>query len=322
MFDPAFRTLFFTTKAKLSIKNKHILINRDNKEDITIPLSDIMCIILESNQITITTALLSAIAKYKIVVYVCDETHLPNGVYTSFLGHYKSLSVMQAQIKLSKQQKAIIWQKIIKSKIINQANLLKIHNKKEYEDLEILAKKVNLADSSNNESKAASIYFKALFGKNFIRRSQITSNEHMYIINTALNYGYAIIRGMVIRAICASGLNPAFGITHHNQFNQFNLADDLMEPFRIFVDSKVMHMINNNLLKTTFNTKHKAILIKILETKVLVNNQFYPLNRAIIKNIQGINNSINEGGLCDLNLPIFKEDSLGGREIYESINYV
>lgn len=321
MFDPAFRTLFFTTRTKLSLKNKHILIVRENKEDITIPLVDILCIILESQQITITTALLSAIANYKIVVYICDETHLPNGIYTSFLGHYKSLSIMQAQIKLSKQKKAIIWQKIIKSKILNQATLLKIHSKKEYKQLETLSKNVHLGDSNNNESKAAFIYFKSLFGKEFIRRTQINNSKNMHAINSALNYGYAILRGIIIRALCASGLNPAFGIEHHNQFNQFNLADDLIEPFRVFIDSKVIHMLNNNILKDIFDTTHKAILIKILEVKVLINNQFYPLSRAIIQNIQSITNNIN-GEANDLALPIFKEEELNGREVYESINYV
>ena len=321
MFDPAFRTLFFTTKAKLSMKNKHILITRDDKESITIPLIDISCIILESNQITITTALLSAIASHRIMVYVCDETHIPNGIYTSFLGHYKSLSVIQSQIKLSKQKKAIMWQKIIKSKISNQANLLKTCNKKEYKQLEVLSKSVNLGDSSNNEAKAAFIYFKALFGKEFVRRSQINSNDSTRLINYALNYGYAILRGMIIRALCASGLNPVFGIAHHNQFNQFNLADDLIEPFRIFVDSKVISMINNNLLTDEFDIKHKAILIKTLETKVLINNHHYPLSRAIIKNIQGVANNIN-GEISELNLPIFKEHISDGREIHENINYV
>lgn len=321
MFDPAFRTLFFTTKAKLSMKNNHILIAKDGKDNITIPLSDILCIILESNQITITTALLSAIANHKIVMYICDESHLPNGIYTSFLGHYKSLSVMQSQIELSKQKKAIIWQKIIKSKISNQAILLKINNKNEYKQLETLSKNVNLGDSNNNESQAALIYFKALFGKKFVRRSQINSREDIHIINSALNYGYAILRGMIIRALCASGLNPAFGIAHHNQFNQFNLADDLIEPFRVFVDSKVISMIKDHTLSNNFHTTHKVALIKILEMKVLVGNQFYPLSRAIIKNIQGISNSIN-GNISNLNLPIFKENTLDGRKIHESIDYV
>ncbi|MDE5602676.1 MAG: type II CRISPR-associated endonuclease Cas1, partial [Helicobacter sp.] len=237
MFDSAFRTLFLSTPAKLKLADKHLCILQEDKESVKIPLSDILCVIAESHQITLTNALLDAFASSKIVLYTCDSSHLPSGVFMPFLGHFKSLSVLQNQIKLKKQTKAILWQQIIKSKINNQAVLLQMCGKSESHQLESLAKSVHLGDSTNNEAKAAAIYFKALFGMGFSRKIQIFEEEKIGTINAALNYGYAIVRGIITRSLCASGLNPTLGINHKNQFNAFNLADDMIEPYRIFVDS-------------------------------------------------------------------------------------
>ncbi|WP_416863709.1 type II CRISPR-associated endonuclease Cas1, partial [Helicobacter ganmani] len=221
MFDAAFRTLFLSTPARLSLEDKHLCIVQKDKESVKIPLVDILCVMLESHQITLTNALLNAFAQYKIILFACDESHLPSGLFMPFLGHFRSFSVLQSQIALNRQRKAILWQQIVKAKINNQALLLKMLHKKESEELETLAKSVNLGDSSNNEAKAAAIYFKALFGKNFSRKVQIFEESKMGTINAALNYAYAIMRGVITRSLCVSGLNPALGINHKNQFNAF-----------------------------------------------------------------------------------------------------
>ena len=174
MFDAAFRTLFLSTPAYLSLQDKHLCIAQKDKES----------------------------------GLTCDETHLPSGLFMPFLGHFRSFSVLQSQINLSKQRKAILWQQIVKAKIHNQALLLKMLHKKESEELETLAKSVNLGDLSNNEAKAAAIYFKALFGKNFSRKVQIFENGKMGTINAALNYAYAIMRGVITRSLCVSNSCP------------------------------------------------------------------------------------------------------------------
>ena len=321
MFDAAFRTLFLSTPAYLSLQDKHLCIAQKDKESVKIPLVDILCVMLESHQITLTNALLNAFALHKIVVFTCDESHLPSGLFMPFLGHFRSFSVLQSQINLSKQRKAILWQQIVKAKIHNQALLLKMLHKKESEELETLAKSVNLGDLSNNEAKAAAIYFKALFGKNFSRKVQIFENGKMGTINAALNYAYAIMRGVITRSLCVSGLNPALGVNHKNQFNAFNLADDLIEPYRIFADSVVVQMVEVGELEESLSLQNAVKLVSILQSAVIVENKLYPLTRAGVVSAQSVVKCLERENL-KLKLPLFCEEKSNGREIYESVSDV
>ena len=316
MFDSAFRTLFLSTPAKLRLADKHLCITQEGKETVKIPLSDILCVIAESHQITLTNALLDAFALNKIVLYTCDNSHLPSGIFMPFLGHYRTLSVLQSQISLNKQRKSILWQQIIKAKIYNQARLLQMQDKDEYYKLESLEKSVHLGDSSNNESKAAAIYFKALFGNSFSRKIEIFTDSAIGIINAALNYGYAIVRGMIVRNLCVSGLHPALGLFHCNQFNPFNLADDLIEPYRTFVDSLVMQMLENGELQENLKLQNRVKLANILNTSILLDSKIYPLNRAIVASVQSLVHALGEES--KLKLPIFEENKSNGREVYES----
>ncbi|WP_290143197.1 type II CRISPR-associated endonuclease Cas1 [Helicobacter japonicus] len=321
MFDAAFRTLFLSTPAYLSLQDKHLCIAQKDKESVKIPLVDILCVMLESHQITLTNALLNAFALHKIVVFTCDESHLPSGLFMPFLGHFRSFSVLQSQINLSKQRKAILWQQIVKAKIHNQALLLKMLHKKESEELETLAKSVNLGDLSNNEAKAAAIYFKALFGKNFSRKVQIFEESKMGTINAALNYAYAIMRGVITRSLCVSGLNPALGVNHKNQFNAFNLADDLIEPYRIFADSVVVQMVEVGELEESLSLQNRVKLVSILQSAVIVENKLYPLTRAGVVSAQSVVKCLERENL-KLKLPLFCEEKSNGREIYESVSDV
>lgn len=321
MFDSAFRTLFLSTPARLSLAERHLCIAQEDKEKVKIPLVDILCIIAESPQITLTNALLDALASHKIVLYTCDSSHLPSGIFMPFLGHYKALSVLQSQIASSKQRKAVLWQQIIKAKISNQATLLQMQHKKEYESLESLAKSVNLGDSNNNEAKAAAIYFKALFGKHFSRKVQIFEESQIGIINAALNYAYAIVRGIITRSLCASGLHLALGIHHKNQFNAFNLADDVIEPYRIFADSLVVQMIEGGELGEALSLENRLKLAGILNVAVEVEHKLYPLHRAVIVSVQSVVKCF-EAENFKLKLPLFCEDRSNGREIYEGVSDV
>lgn len=308
MFDEAFRTLFMSKPTKLSHKNNNLVI-QDEKE-VFIPLRDIHTIVIDTPQITLTSSLMKELAKHKILVFFCDDSHLPAGVFSPFLTHYRSFAILDLQINLTKQNKSILWQKIIQAKIQNQTNLLKQENKTSTATkLQSLQKSVKLADSTNNEAKASALYFPSLFGKGFSRKD-------FSPINSALNYGYAIIRGCIARNLVGSGLLPSLGIFHANQFNPFNLADDLIEPYRSFVDSKVLSLDIGSELELT----HRVELVNLLNARVLLGNKVYPLHRSITRVVWSISNFICGKGR-GIELPSFDKGS-NGREVYESASDV
>ncbi|CBG39288.1 type II CRISPR-associated endonuclease Cas1 [Helicobacter mustelae] len=308
MFDEAFRTLFMSKPAKLSHKNNNLIIH--GKEDIGIPLRDIHTIVIDTPQITLTSSLMKELAQYKILVFFCDDSHLPSGVFSPFLAHYRSSAILDLQIHFSKQNKSILWQKIIQAKIQNQTNLLMQENKTSTATkLQALQKAVKLADGTNNEAKASALYFPSLFGRGFSRKD-------FSPINAALNYGYAIIRGCIARNLVGSGLIPSLGIFHSNQFNPFNLADDLIEPYRPFVDSRVLALRIENELTLS----HRVELVNLLNTKVLLQGKFYPFHRSITRMVWSISNFICDRGKM-IELPILDKES-NGREVYESFSDV
>ncbi|MBZ7944921.1 type II CRISPR-associated endonuclease Cas1 [Campylobacter sp. RM10532] len=285
-YDEAFKSILITTQAKLSLEYNHLVIKQKEKEA-KFFLKDINFIILESLQASLSSSLLNALAENKIILLTCDEMHNINGIFSPFLGHFISAKVAREQVAVSSQRKAILWQKIIKNKISNQAYVLKLFNHmQEYKELINLCKKVSLNDAKNVESTAASLYFKTLFGKNFYR------NEICFV-NSALNYGYAIIRSNIIRAVCISGLLPWQGIKHNNIYNSFNLCDDLIEVFRPLVDICVFNLKDTK--ESEFLDKEsKQKLIQILQEELILENKFYPLNRAINFYVQNFKNALLE----------------------------
>ena len=284
-FDEAFKSVIIANEAKLTLKQKHLHIAQADNEAM-LYLKDLSFIILESPQITLTSALLSALAKAKIVLLSCDESHLPNGVFMPFLGHFNTSLLAKEQFSVSEQRKAILWQKIIQNKIRNQAFVLR-HAKHDEQATELLnlAKSVKLNDSSYMESRAAALYFKTLFGKDF-------SREELCFENSALNYGYAIVRAAVVRAVCVSGLLSWLGIKHANAYNQFNLCDDIIEVFRAFVDIKVLEFKSED---DFLGKEHKKALIENLQSPVLINSQSLPLIRAINHFVQSFKNALLNG---------------------------
>lgn len=285
-YDEAFKSILVSSKAKLSLELEHLVIQQD-KNIGKIFLKDINFIILESLQATLTSKLLSTLAKHKIILLTCDEFHHINGIFSPFLGHFMSAKVAKMQIQVSLQRKAILWQKIIKNKISNQAHILRqAHHATESDDLFKLAKDVTLNDAKNTEAKAAILYFKTLFGKDFTR-------EKICFINFALNYGYAIVRANIIRAVCISGLLPWYGIKHDNIYNDFNLCDDLIEVFRPLVDFYVLHLKAPKDCEF-LDKENKQKLINILQKEVILENKTYPLNRAINFYVQNFKNALLE----------------------------
>lgn len=312
-FDEAYRSIFIENPARLSLKNNNFCITQDGK-DITLPLQDILIVICESPQITITTSLLSKLADSKISLFTCDDSHIPNGIFTPYLGHYKTSEMLRRQIEISQQTKAILWQQIIKQKLYNQGVLALEKNITIAEKILELSKKVMLNDSKNLEAQGAILYFQALFGKEFSRKD-------IDFVNSALNYGYAVIRGCIARNLVGSGFLPTLGIFHRNQFNAFNLADDLIEPYRVFVDSLVLSMLETQGLKDGFERLHRLKLASILNAKVKCENKYYPMYRAITRSVWSLANILKGFG-SDLLLPLFKKEDSDGRKVYENFGDV
>ena len=285
-FDEAFKSVIIANDAKLHLKQNHLHITQSDNES-NLYLKDLGFIILESPQITLTSALLSAIADAKIILLTCDKSHLPNGVFMPFLAHFQASQIAKEQIAVKEQTKAILWQKIIQNKIRNQAFVLsRTGHKKASDELLELAKVVRLNDSSFVESRAAALYFKTLFGIDF-------SRNDLCFTNSALNYGYAIIRAGIVRAVCISGLLSWFGIKHSNAFNQFNLCDDIIEPFRAFVDMRVLSLQSDS---EFLDKAHKHELIENLQSEVQLNDKKMPLIRAINHFVQSFRNALLDGG--------------------------
>lgn len=285
-FDEAFKSVIIANNAKLHLKQNHLHITQNGNEA-NLYLKDLAFIILESPQITLTSALLSALAKAKIVLLSCDESHLPNGIFMPFLAHFQASQIAKEQIAVKEQTKAILWQKIIQNKIRNQAFVLsRTGHKKASDELLAIAKSVRLNDSTFAESRAAALYFKTLFGKEF-------SRNELCFENSALNYGYAIVRGAIVRAVCISGLLAWFGIKHANALNQFNLCDDIIEPFRAFVDMKVLSLQSDS---EFLGKAHKHALIENLQSQVQLNDKKMPLIRAINHFVQNFRSALLDGG--------------------------
>jgi CRISPR-associated protein Cas1 len=271
------RTLFFSNPAYLSTKNKQLVINypEDDKETKTIPIEDVGMLVLENQQITITNGLLSKLIKNKAAIINCDSFHLPISLLQPLVGHSEQTERIRHQLNASVPLQKNLWQQTISSKISNQANFLKqrsIPARKMYK----WANEVKSGDIENHESRAAIYYWHNIFRlKNFTRQPKGDAP------NQLLNYGYAILRGITARALVSSGMLPSVGIFHHNKYNAFCLADDIMEPYRIYVDVLVNDIVHSGELYDEMTTSLKMCLLELPAMDVLMDGKQSPLMVAM-----------------------------------------
>ncbi|QOR76635.1 MAG: type II CRISPR-associated endonuclease Cas1 [Thermoflavifilum sp.] len=271
------RTLYFGTPAYLRIKNEQLVIEKtDTGEVISTPVEDIGILILDHQQITITQYLLAKLLENNVAVITCDHTHHPAGLLYCLDGHTLQTQKHQRQIEASVPLKKQLWQQTVIAKIKNQADLLK-QQRVENQYLLKLCNQVKSGDPDNCEAKAAVYYWKNLF-PDFL---QFHRDRNGPPPNNLLNYGYAILRALVARCLTASGLMPTLGIHHRNQYNAFCLADDIMEPYRPFVDAVVCHivMMNGKFLDMTPSMKKQLLSIPAMDVKI--ENQKSPLMNAV-----------------------------------------
>lgn len=264
----SFRTVIITNQSRLSYKNKYLVVKKDDDEKY-IHLSEIDTLLVDSISVSISTYLLKELSDNKINVIFCDEKHNPFGELIPYYSRHNSSKKLKEQISWNDKNKKLLWQKIVENKILNQALLLKQLNIENYKLLLQYADDVYINDKTNREGHAAKVYFNSLFGKNFIRNNNDS-------INAALNYGYAILLSTINKEIISNGYVTQLGIHHKNEFNQFNLTCDLLEPFRIVIDKFVY--FNQ---KRTFNTDYKYDLVNILNHTFKYKNKKYILKDII-----------------------------------------
>ncbi len=263
-----FRSLVISSPVCISTKNNQLVIKMDNSR--SVPVEDIQAVLLENQNTTISVYSLRKLTESGVTVYICDEKHLPSAVIIPFYQHSRNVAVMRLQENLTIPQQKKLWKQIVVAKIMNQARCLKLTGNLGFEHLEYLAKTVNSGDTHNVEAVAAGYYFKMLFGKDFIRHGDDTRNA-------ALNYGYAIMRGLVARLLSGYGFLPMKGIHHSSEQNSFNLADDFMEPLRPVVDLYVAGTMRDGELLTP-EIKHG--LFNLLNVDVISGTQLHSLNYA------------------------------------------
>ncbi|MCI6272482.1 MAG: type II CRISPR-associated endonuclease Cas1 [Erysipelotrichaceae bacterium] len=284
------RTLIINKHSKVSYKNNH-LVFKSIEETEMIHLSEIDTILFETTDISVTTMLLKRLIDEKILVIFCDDKRLPSSFLCPYYAKHDCSLQLSKQILWNEDFKAHVWTEIISQKISNQiAYLNNLKFLKKAESIEELYNNLEKLDPTNREGHAARIYFNTLFGNDFCRDSPTD-------VNAGLDYGYSIIMSMFAREIVASGCVTQIGLKHANQFNQFNLACDFMEPFRVIVDNAIY---KNRY--TTFPDMKKALFEEI-NKKFIFNEKEMYLNNIISEYTKKLVKSLNNE---DKNLPEFK----------------
>jgi len=283
------RTLCFSNPAYLSLKNEQLVIKlpevesndlpeRLKKESTrTIPIEDIGVIVLDNKQITVTQGVLEAMLENNCAVITCDNSHLPVGLMLPLCSNTTQNERYRNQLDASLPLQKQLWQQTVQYKIRNQASVLSKTRGATIKNMLVWANDVKSGDSDNLEGRAAAYYWKNLFPSipNFTRgREGIPPNN-------LLNYGYAILRAVVARGLVASGLLPTLGIHHHNRYNAYCLADDIMEPYRPYVDEVVTKIFDSGVNCTVVTTDLKREMFSIPVLDVMINSQRSPLMIAV-----------------------------------------
>ena len=292
------RTLFFANAVCLTTRNKQLVIkNKDSQDEKTVPIEDIGFVIIENQQIYISIPTITELTKNNVSVIFCDEKHMPFSMNLPLECNTIQNQLFTAQIEAKLPTKKNCWKQIIEQKIYNQALVLdKFSFNSVY--LKKVSKEVKSDDSTNRESVAAKYYWNSLFGKNWNR------DRFGEYPNNFLNYGYAILRAGMARAIVSSGMLPTFGIHHHNKYNAYALADDLMEPYRPFVDDMVFEYVQNNPNKIEIEQDFKSLIYSIMTRDTFIDDRKHPFMIALTYTSSSLN-KIFLGKTKKLSLPEF-----------------
>lgn len=276
----SFRTVVISSQSRISYKNRFLVVKHENDEKY-VHLSEIDTVIVDSISVSISSYLLKELSDNKINIIFCDEKHNPFGELTSYYSKHNTSKKIKEQISWKQKNKDELWTKIVKNKIINQALLLKKIDSNKYNLILSYTNEIKLGDKTNREGHSAKVYFNALYGKNFTRNENDS-------INAALNYGYSILLSTINKEIVSNGYITQLGIHHKNEFNEFNLTCDLMEPFRVIIDNFVYYNF-----KREFDSKYKLDIINILNSTYKYLNKNYTLKDIIKIYVKNTLDSVN-----------------------------
>lgn len=276
----SWRTIVITESAKLDYQLGFLVVRKDKITKIH--LNEIGLLLIDSTAVSITCALINELLRQKVKVIFCSEKHNPCGEILPYYGSHDTSAKIRAQISWSEEDKKKVWTAIVKEKIGKQFTLLQKLEKEEYLLLGQYIEELQYGDESNREGHAAKVYFNALFGMDFNRNSDNP-------LNAALNYGYSIILSSFTKEICANGYLTQIGMFHDNMFNPFNLASDMMEPYRILVDQAVYNMHIQQ-----FGSEEKMALVNLLNSTVHIADRSEYVGNAVKIYCKSVFDALNE----------------------------
>lgn len=284
------KTLYFENPAYLSLRNAQLVIKLPDVENATVlpealkkqseitkPIEDIGIVVLDNKQITITSGVLEALLENNCSIITCDSKSMPTGLMLPLYGNTTQNERFREQLNSSLPLKKQLWQQTIQSKINNQASVLKDCKEEEVKCMRVWAADVRSGDPDNLEARAAAYYWKSLFGD----IDGFTREREGIPPNNLLNYGYAILRAVVARGLVTSGLLPTLGIHHHNRYNAYCLADDIMEPYRPYVDELVFQLVQKYGKNSELTKEIKVCLLTIPTLDVIIGGKRSPLMVAV-----------------------------------------
>lgn len=270
-----YQNVIIENGARIYQKNNQLYIQ--GAEEHHLPIEDINMLMLSQPQMTMSAQSLVSLSENGSAVVLCDAKHMPTAMMVPFAANARRLKMIRCQVSQSKPRLKRIWQQIVKGKIQNQGKCLQLAGKKD--TVTFFANKVLSGDAKNVEAVAAAVYFKTLFGENFTRHDDT-------VINGMLNYGYAIFRSAIARYVALYGLEPCWGIFHHSEANAFNLADDMIEPFRPVVDLYVAMHVHESDVAMTLAMRHE--LVQLLGCNIILQDEIHSVSYAMERVVQSL----------------------------------
>lgn len=290
----SFRSIIISNPATLNVKNNNLVIT--NELEHQVPIEDISVLVIEAEAVKLTSRLLSRLSENNVATIICNEKHLPVSTVLPLNTHHRAYKVLKQQFEQSAAFSKRIWQSIIKQKLYNQGEALRILSLEGSEFLYKLSRDVESGDKGNREAIGAKYYFKKLFGNSFTRDGDNG-------VNAALNYGYTIVRSAVARTLVMYGFNTTLGVNHCNELNSFNLADDFIEPFRPIVDLWVYENMN---FEDELSRNHRIALVDLVNYKCIIDDKNHSVLNAIDKMVSSYTTSLSKKDFRLLKLPNIK----------------
>jgi CRISPR-associated protein Cas1 len=281
------RIIVISTPSRVNVLHHNLVIRRDDKSNVVIPTEDVGLLLLEDTTSSISTAALAHCLEMGTTTIVCNDKHLPTGLLLPLEGHTLQSAGIQLQAQVALPRRKRLWQEVIRAKIRHQAESLSQHGV-DSTPVAILESRVRSGDPDNVEARAARIYWPLMFGESF-RRDREASGT-----NALLNYGYALIRAAMARALVGAGLSPSLGLHHHNQYNAYCLADDMFEPLRPLVDHEVRRIpASQHQFGVTLETKKRLLLL--LTRSLRVKDTPLPVFEALVRYSASLRDALQEG---------------------------